>query len=180
MSTSEASQLTVGSSCGCEALYLTHYNRVFQLCRLLLLDYHEAEEITQEVFLKLVREWQANVQILSWEAWLTRVTINACRDRQRSAWWKWWRRDQGEFHETEFPSQHLTPEEHLLSHEQQEYLWQRFRALSPRQREVFVLRRLEGLSSEEAAEVLGLTAGSVKRHLFHAIRHLQKALGERS
>jgi DNA-directed RNA polymerase specialized sigma24 family protein len=38
---------------------------------------------------------------------------------------------------------------------------------------------LEGLSSEEAAQVLGLTSGSVKRHLFHAIRHLQKGLGDR-
>jgi RNA polymerase sigma-70 factor (ECF subfamily) len=71
-----------------------------------------------------------------------------------------------------------TPETLLLSREKQKHIWRLFGALSPRQREVFVLRRLEGLSTDDAARVLGLTTGSIKRHLFHAIRHLQKAIGE--
>jgi len=179
MRTSEAARLSPGAPPGCEELCRTHYARVAQLCRLLLVDRHEAEEVAQEVFLKLVKECQTHSEILSWEAWLTRVTINACRDRRRSAWWKWWRERHAEFHEAEFPSDHLTPEEHILSREQQERIWHLFRALSPRQREVFVLRRLEGLSSEEVAQVLGLTSGSVKRHLFHAIRRLRKGLGDR-
>ncbi len=179
MRTSEAAKLSPDVPPCCEELCRMHYARVFQLCRLLLVDRHEAEEVAQEVFLKLVKECQSPSRILSWEAWLTRVTVNACHDRRRSAWWKWWRDEHVEFQEAEFPSDHLTPEEHLLSREQQERIWHLFRRLSPRQREVFVLRRLEGLSSEEVARVLGLTTGSVKRHLFHAIRHLRKGLGGR-
>jgi RNA polymerase sigma-70 factor (ECF subfamily) len=178
MRTSEAAKLSLTAPPGCEELCRTHYARVFQLCRLLLVDRHEAEEVAQEVFLKLVKECQSHSQILSWEAWLTRVAINACRDRRRSAWWKWWREEHVEFQEAEFPSNRLTPEQQVLSREQQERIWRLFRVLSPRQREVFVLRRLEGLSSEEVAQVLGLTSGSVKRHLFHAIRHLRKGLGD--
>ncbi|MBI3249304.1 MAG: sigma-70 family RNA polymerase sigma factor [Deltaproteobacteria bacterium] len=172
--------VTKDASPDCEALCRAQYGRVLQLCRFLLSDRAEAEEIAQEVFLKLVRQWQTDVQVRSWEAWLTRVTVNACRDRQRSAWWKWWRKRSREFQELELPSTQLTPEQHALSREQQQHVWLRFRALSSRQREVFVLRRLEGLSSEEVATALGLSSGSVKRHLFLALRHLQKALGDLS
>jgi RNA polymerase sigma-70 factor (ECF subfamily) len=162
----------------CEELCRTQHPRVFKLCRLLLVDYHEAQEVAQEVFLKFVRQWQTGGQIRSWEAWLTRVTVNACRDRQRSAWWKWWRKGHLEVQTIELPDQQLNPEERVLSREQQESVWRGFHALTSRQREVFVLRRLEGRSSEETAEILGLSPGSIKRHLFHALRHLQKALGD--
>jgi RNA polymerase sigma-70 factor (ECF subfamily) len=175
----EALRIVPDEQPSCEELYRQHSARVFQLCRLLLVDRQEAEEAAQEVFLKLVKECQTRSQVLSWGPWLTRVTVNTCRDRRRSAWWKWWRTEHSEFQEAELPSSGLTPEEHLLSREQQERIWRFFRALSPRQREVFVLRRLEGLSSEQVAELLGLTAGSIKRHLFHAIRHLRKAIGDR-
>src|SRR5262245_3203806 len=178
MGTSGVAKLSADALSDCEELCRAHYARVFQLCRLLLVDRHEAEEVAQEVFLKLAKASQSQGEILSWGAWLTRVTVNACRDRRRSAWWKWWREEHVEFHETEFPSGRMTPEEEMLSREQQERIWQIFRKLSPRQREVFVLRRLEGLSSEDTAQVLGLTSGSVKRHLFHALRHLRKGLGD--
>src|SRR5215813_3244825 len=91
MRTSEAAKISLNAPPCCEELCRMHYARVAQLCRLLLVDRHEAEEVAQEVFLKLVKECRAQSQVLSWEAWLTRVTINACRDRRRSAWWKWWR-----------------------------------------------------------------------------------------
>lgn len=178
MRPSATAQQAADNTANCEDIYRTHYARVFKLCRLLLVDQHEAEEVAQEVFLKLVREWQAGGQIRSWEAWLTRVAVNACRDRQRSTWWKWWRKGQMELQETDLPSSQLTPEQHALGREQQEQLWRCFRSLSPRQRQVFVLRRMEGLSSEDAAKVLGLSSGSIKRHLFHAIKNLQKSIGD--
>lgn len=165
----------------CDQLYRREQARVMRLCRLLLLNQQDAEEVTQEVFLRLVREHATNRAIVSWEAWLTRVAVNACHDRKRSAWWKLWNRNRaGETTEigTMLPANTETPEEHVLTRERQRHVWRLFNALSTRQREVFVLRRLEGFSTEEAAAALGLTSGSIKRHLFHAMRHLQKALGE--
>src|SRR5438477_12057753 len=165
----------------CDQLYRREHARVMRLCRLLLLNQQDAEEVTQEVFLRLVREHTMNRAIISWEAWLTRVAVNACHDRKRSAWWKLWNRNRtGETTEIEMVlSAHTeTPEEHVLNRERQRQVWRVFDALSTRQREVFVLRRLEGFSTEEAATALGLTRGSIKRNLFHAMRHLQKALGE--
>jgi RNA polymerase sigma-70 factor (ECF subfamily) len=163
-----------------EELYQTHRGRVLQLCRLLLSDPHEAEETAQEVFLKLFRESQVRHQSMAWGPWLTRVTVNACRDRRRSAWWRWWRDNQQEFQETDFSSHGLTPEAEILSREERKQIWHSFRELSPRQQEVFVLRHLEGWPTEDVAESLGVTVGSVKRHLFRAVRHLRKAVGGRS
>ena len=160
-----------------EELYLTHYTHVLRLCRLLLTDRHEAEETAQDVFLKLVLERRAQTPIRSWQSWLTRVTINACRDRRRSSWWKWWREEHVEFHEDAFPSRSPTPEEQAVNREEHERLWHSVQALSTRQREVFALH-LEGWSNEEAAKILGITTGSIKRHLFHAVHHLRKALGD--
>lgn len=175
-----------------ENLYHTHYRRVLQLCRLLLADAHEAEDVTQEVFLKLYRACQAQPPQMAWGPWLTRVAINACRDRRRSGWWKWWRGsnsasqsgrssdDTGQRKVWPGLEAHRhcpTPEEEALSAEMRGHIWQAFRKLSLRQQEVFVLRYLEGWSTEAVAETLGLSVGSVKQHQFRAIRRLRAVIG---
>jgi len=69
---------------GYEELYKVHYRRVQRLCRLLLQNVSEAEEVEQEIFLKMLRQYRAESWPTDWRAWLTRVTVNACHDRQRS------------------------------------------------------------------------------------------------
>ena len=58
-------------------------------------------------------------------------------------------------------------------------IWRAFEKLSARQREVFVLHHVDGWSTEEVADMLGITTGSVKRYLFRAARHLRRILGDR-
>jgi DNA-directed RNA polymerase specialized sigma24 family protein len=74
-----------------EGLYKAHCLKVQRLCRMLLKDSAEAEETGQEVFLKMFKQYQTASWPNDWNAWLTRVTVNACHDRRKSAWWKWWR-----------------------------------------------------------------------------------------
>lgn len=73
-----------------------------------------------------------------------------------------------------------TPEAAALTGETREHIWGAFRHLSQRQREVFVLRHLEDWSTQDVAEALGLSTGSVKRHLFRAVERLRKGLVEHS
>ena len=162
-----------------EELYKAHYPRVRRICRLLLRDSSEAEEVQQEVFLKMFQQYQSQNRPADWGDWLTRVVVNACHDRRRSPWWKWWRRFSGEYREMEHQSRDRTPEQVVLGREEQVRIWRHFGELSPRQQKVFVLRHLEGWSTEEVAKVLGLSNGSVKRHLFRAVQQLRKALGGR-
>jgi RNA polymerase sigma-70 factor, ECF subfamily len=163
-----------------EGLYKAHQPRVQRLCCLLLKDSFEAEEVGQEVFLKVFRQFQNESWPDDWSAWISRVTVNACHDRRKSAWWKWWRSSSGELQLAEYPSAARSPEQEALGHEEQRRIWHSFRALSPRQQEVFVLRYLEGWSTEQVAEALAISTGSVKNHLFRAVHSMRKALGDRS
>lgn len=160
-----------------DELYRVHSERVRRLCRLLLRDPDEAEDVRQEVFLKLFREQQTAGQAIAWERWLTTVTVNACRDRRRSGWWKWWRERHQEFDEGVLPTRRLTPEDEVSGAETVHRVWAEFRKLSARQQEVFTLRQVEGWSTDEVAANLGLSTGSVKRHLYRAVHHLRAALG---
>jgi RNA polymerase sigma-70 factor (ECF subfamily) len=164
-----------------EALYTAHYAEVLRLCRLLLANHHDAEEVAQEVFVKVLQHYQAleNTKQMTWRPWLVRVSINACRDRRRSGWWKWWRGTADEYRRATPPNSSRTPEQALLSRETQACIWRAFRQLSARQQEVFALRYVQEWSTEEVAEMLGITQGSVKRYLFRAVHHLRQTLGDR-
>ncbi|MDE2485543.1 MAG: sigma-70 family RNA polymerase sigma factor [candidate division NC10 bacterium] len=161
----------------CEALYREHGARLLRLCRLLLRSSQEAEDVIQEVFLKLLERDGGPDRAMVWGRWLTRVAINACRDRQRAAWWRLWDRTSEEI---ELVDRDPTPEAAALTGETRNHIWRAFRQLSQRQREVFALRHIEAWPTQDVAEALGLSTGSVKRHLFRAVARLRETLGEDS
>jgi RNA polymerase sigma-70 factor (ECF subfamily) len=164
-----------------EALYAAHHAEVLRLCRLLLANHHDAEEVAQEVFLKVYQRFQNKNQnqLMVWKPWLVRVSINACRDRRRSGWWKWFGGTGEEYREASYPDSGKSPEETLLGRETQGHIWRAFQELSARQREVFVLRYVDEWPTGKVADMLGITTGSVKRYLFRAVRHLRRTLGDR-
>lgn len=155
-----------------------HSARLRRLCELLLGDRDEAEEVVQDVFMKA---WEATARSTppdDWAAWLTRVTVNACRDRHRAGWWWRFRRRTDRIEELSLPARDPSPADAAISEETRRRIWHAFRALPGRQREVFVLRYIEDVPTAEVASALGLSAGSVKRHLFRAIRRLRETLGD--
>jgi RNA polymerase sigma factor (sigma-70 family) len=154
-----------------------HYGRLLRLCEFLLGDREEAEEVVQDTFMKA---YEASVAAAptDWGAWLTRVAVNACRDRRRAGWWMRFRRWTDRIDEMPLATQDPGPAEAAAGAETRRRIWSAFRELPDRQREVFVLRHIEECSTAEVAEVLGLSPGSVKRHLFRAIRRLREALGD--
>ncbi len=159
-----------------EDFHAEHAHRVLRLCRLLLGDPDEAKDVAQDVLVKLLRERPVGMSPGSLERWLTRVTVNACRDRRRSGWWRWWRRAGLQLNGDEVPASD-SPERMLLGAEIRRHVWAAFRRLSPRQQEVFALRYVHGLSTSEVATTLGMSEGSAKRHLFRAVRYLRGRLG---
>jgi len=161
----------------CEALYRQHATRLVRLGRLVLGDQQEAEEVAHEVFIKLIGAYEGPVVPIDWAPWLTRVTINACRDRRRAGWWAWSRRRRAP-EMLELVDRGVTPEQAAAGAELGEWIAASFQRLSARQREVFALRYIEGMSTHEVAGTLDLTEGSVKRHLFRAVKYLRGALEE--
>ena len=155
-----------------------HHGRLRRLCELLLGDKQEAEEIVQDTFMKAYETWTGATAPDDWGAWLTRVAVNACRDRRRAGWWIRFRRRTDHIDDMPLAALDPNPSEAASGAETRQHIWMAFRELPDRQREVFVLRHIEDRSTEEVAEVLGLSQGSVKRHLFRAIRNLRKRLGD--
>ncbi len=161
----------------CEALYRQHAARILRLCRLLLDDPQEAQDMAQEVFVKLLGAFPRAEGEMQWSGWLATVTLNACRDRRRSGWWRWGRPRSEPIEDLPLVDGEADPERAAVNAETRERIWRVFRELPRRQREVAALRYVEGYSTQEVADALGLTAGSVKRHLFRAVRRLRAALG---
>ena len=160
-----------------DTLYRAHRERVLRLSRLLLADAEEAADVVHDVFLRV--ELASRVAPPDdWAAWITRVTVNTCRDRRRSGWWRWWRREGVELDADKTPGPAATPEHEVVRREEHARVWAALRRLSARQREVFVLRHIEGFATDDVAAILGIASGSVKRHLFRAVHALRRALGE--
>ncbi|HEX7214426.1 MAG TPA: sigma-70 family RNA polymerase sigma factor, partial [Methylomirabilota bacterium] len=110
-------------------------------------------------------------------AWLTRVAVNACRDRRRAGGWMRLRLRATPVDDLRLVADAPAPSDVAIGKDTRRQIWAAFRALPRRQQEVFALRYVEEQSTQEVAAALGLTAGSVKRHLYRAIRHLRRALG---
>jgi RNA polymerase sigma-70 factor (ECF subfamily) len=153
-----------------------HYGRLRRLCELLLRDRSEAEEVVQDVFVKAYEASMTSRAPMDWAAWLTRVTVNACHDRRRAGWWMRFRRWSEDVHQVALPAEHPGPLDAAVSDQIRQRIWVAFRTLPDRQREVFVLRCIDECSTEEVATALGVSSGSVKRHLFRAMRRLREAL----
>jgi RNA polymerase sigma-70 factor, ECF subfamily len=161
---------------GYEGLAEAHYGRLRRLCALLLDDRQEAEEVVQEVFMKAWVVSNGGGAPNDWAAWLTRVAINACHDRRRAGWWLRFRRSD-RVEDLPLRVEEPSPADLALGAEIQRRIWSAFRGLPTRQREVFVLRYVDDLPTAQVAATLGVSEGSVKRHLFRAIHRLRETLG---
>jgi RNA polymerase sigma-70 factor (ECF subfamily) len=163
---------------GHEALADAHYGRLRRLCALLLGDRQEAEEVVQDVFMKA---WLVTADGVpaDWAAWLTRVAVNTCRDRRRVGWWPRFRYRSDQLETLSLQVQEPSPADRAIAADTHRRIWQAFRTLPARQREVFVLRYVEELPTAQVAVALGVSEGSVKRHLFRAIQRLRRSLGGR-
>ena len=155
-----------------------HAARLRRLCQLLLGDSQEAEEVVQEVFVKALESERRQGPPTDWGPWLTRIAVNTCHDRRRAGWWHRFRRWSEQVEQVPIIDRGLTPESSAISSETRRRIWLAFRSLPDRQREVFVLRHLEDWSGPEIAAALGLSPGTVKRHLFRAVHRMRLELAD--
>ena len=151
-------------------LAVARYHRtIYRVCFGLLKDAHEAEDVTQETFLKY---WQLSGEVRGAKAWLITVARNKCLDRLRSA-----RRfvdADPEIFEQQIDDR--DPEWHANSDQTRGRLMRLVNRLSEPQRSLILLFDVEGLTGQECAEALGLNVNQVKVYLHRARRQLRSAL----
>ncbi len=156
--------------------------RVFAMAFRLLRDRGEAENVAQDAFVKAFRSLRDFRGGSSFETWVVRIAINACRDRLKRKRVVLFRHQAPPAEEPEgdpsdlAPSPEPDPERRLLSREIRACLAKALARLSPRQRVVFLLKHVDGRSIPEIAEMMSLDAGTVKSHLFRAARKVRASL----
>ncbi len=157
-----------------DAWYRLEHPHVHRLCLGMLADATEADDLAQDAMLHLLDkldDWDAR---RTYRPWRTTVVVNLCRDR--------WRRLGSRARAEERASLEPLPSVPDPSHaaeaaEVRAALTKALRSLTPREREVFVLRDLEGNSTREAAHLLEIGESSVRSLLTLARRRLREVLG---
>lgn len=142
-------------------------------------DSAEADDLTQEVFLRLARRCEP-LATDNLEAYIFTIAGNLLRDRGRRAAVRGtsvslddesaWSASSGALVEVLHPDRVLTGREDLR------LALQALDELSERTRDVFVLQRLEGLKNREIAVALGISVSAVEKHMVKALVHLSRRL----
>jgi RNA polymerase sigma-70 factor, ECF subfamily len=161
-----------------ETLMNTYAKRVFNMAYQFCGNREEAEDLTQDIFLKLHHALSKFDFQKNFTAWLLTLSKNYLIDEYRRT--KWERTQRDEFDERVLAQSTLSgPEDNLARKETQAIIWDGLNRLSSEMRMAVILRDLQGRSYEEMAEILDLPLGTVKSRVNRARLALAEVLKDR-
>ena len=155
----------------------THSQRVYRLAYRLTGNQHDAEDLTQEVFIRVFRSLSSYTPG-TFEGWLHRITTNLFLDMVR-------RRARirfdslGDDAADRLPGRELSPERIYTDSHMDPDIEQALAALQPEFRAAVVLCDIEGLSYEEIAATLEVKLGTVRSRIHRGRAQLRAALAHR-
>jgi RNA polymerase sigma-70 factor (ECF subfamily) len=166
-----------GDDAAFEQLYARYQRSIYQFVYRRMSNGPRAEELTQEVFMGLIRSRGTWRQEASFKTYLYRIAFNQCASEARRA----------DFRATE-PLEHPDgttkdveadapgPDADATRREEAVLVARALDALDADQREAIVLREYQGLSYDEIAEVLEVAVGTVKSRIFRGKLELKRLL----
>ena len=156
-----------------------YQSRVFGFVRRMVPTGEDAEDVTQEVFLKAYRSFDSFDGRCSLRTWLFRIAHNLCIDRarrrRRAPEWVSLTPDD-DLAPVEIADDRGSPEAGVLSGELAALVERAIGTMSDKLRSVLLLHDREEMAYDEIAAALGIPVGTVKSRLFLARAHLQKSL----
>lgn len=167
-----------------EQVFRDYAPRIYNLARRMLGSDADAEDVTQDVLLQVVRKLDTFRGESAFPTWLHRLTVNAALAYRR----KQARHDK---HETADPLEHflengrhsknvqpwsIEPSQQALDHETHQLIESAISKLPELYRDVYVLADVEGLPNLEIADMLGLSLPAVKSRLHRARLLMRNAL----
>jgi RNA polymerase sigma-70 factor (sigma-E family) len=153
-----------------EPLFRAQYRKLVCLARLLVDDPAQAEEVVQDAFVGLHRNWHRLREPAAAPAWLRTAVVNGSRGRLR-------RRATARRHlRVADPTTGGGPDEWAVLADEHQAVVEALRRLPDRQRACIALRYYDDLGEAEIAGVLGISTGSVKTHVHRGLAALSKAL----
>ena len=155
-----------------------HSDRVYRLAYRLTGNRPDAEDLTQEVFVRVFRSLSSYTPG-TFEGWLHRITTNLFLDQAR-------RKQRIRFDAlsddaaARLPSRDAGPEQHFTDTHFDDDVQRALDALAPDFRAAVVLCDIEGLSYEEIAATLGVKLGTVRSRIHRGRAQLRAALAHRA
>ena len=166
-----------------EKLYREYKTLVFNVALNYLQNVEDAEEITQDVFVKVYHSLENFNQKSSYKTWIYRITINQCLDfiKKKNSQKRFFIFGNKSQNEQEYLN--TTTFEHpgilMENREEAAILFEVINTLTENQKTAFLLSKLDGLSNPEIAEIMQLSISSVESLIFRAKSSLQEKLAEK-
>jgi RNA polymerase sigma-70 factor (ECF subfamily) len=157
-----------------EALVERHSDQVYAIAYRMLGDAQEAEDQSQEVFVKVYRSLHRFRGDSAFSTWLYRITVNTCLDLlgKRKRRLQQIDADIAETEEINIPRSgqqgEFSPEQVLLQHELGECIRDALMALRDKERTILTLRDVEELEYQTIADVLDIGMSAVKMRIHRA------------
>ncbi len=171
-----------GDSAAFEILCKQSASTVFHIARRMMRNKEDAEDVVQESFRLAFIHLKSFKGGSRFSTWLSRIAINAALMKLRKKHYRW-DVSLDELSETEELSFQLDVEdqgpnpEQLFAHkERQRILFEAMNKLTPGMRKAIELRELGERSTEETAQIMGISVSAVKARVFHGRRILRERL----
>lgn len=174
-----ASALPSEAEAGVRQLFERHHETIFNLCCRILDHPQDAEDITQDVFVRAFKAYDRFRAESSPGTWLYRIAVNLCLNHQRrQKYVRWLSLDlfSEAFDTPPFESQDAGPDERFEQAETERIVRQALGELPDRQRTAMIMARYDRLSYREIASVLECSEASVESLLHRAKLTLAKRL----
>lgn len=176
-----------GDNSAFDEMVTLYWDRIFSRAFKLLNNREDAEEVTQDTFIRARKGLENFRGEAAFSTWLYQIATNLARNK----YWYWWRRKRGASLSIDqslaedssltlcdlLPAEGQTPGEATVTQEFIDRVGTCMHHLSPKHREILILRNVKDLSYEEIADELGISVGTVKSRIARARDSLRAELG---
>ena len=154
-----------------------HQNFVYATALRFLQSYEDADDASQEVFIKALHNLNKFRGDSSVKTWLYRITMNVCTNMNRKKkFLSFFKHNEIEEEFYNIESKDIKPDESVESKEFEQKFLKELAKLPPKQRETFSLRYFDELSYEEISKIVGTSIGGLKANYFQAVKKLAQVL----
>lgn len=177
-----------GDASAFDEMVSRYWDRIYSMVNQLLRNPEDAEEVTQDAFIRAHRGLANFRGESAFSTWLYQIATNLARNR----YWYWWRRKRDKSvsldapvsagNETTLaeiiPAETETPDDITVTREFVARIGSSMERLGAKHREILILRNIKNQSYEEIAEILGISVGTVKSRIARARESLRSKLGD--
>jgi RNA polymerase sigma-70 factor (ECF subfamily) len=177
-----------GDQSAFDEMVARYWDRIYGMVNQLLRNSEDAEEVTQDAFIRAHRGLVNFRGDSAFSTWLYQIATNLARNR----YWYWWRRKRDKSVSFDapvsadnattladlIPAELETPDDITVTQEFIDRIAQGMEKLNAKHREILTLRNIKNLSYEEIADILQISVGTVKSRIARARESLRAKLGE--